>query len=174
MPSDFFKMLSDHFAQPHRPMTSYSRAQERMRLERDIASIKQKINQKRSPSQNDGHRLADILGKYALPAAYALEKAYFRSPGQLHRELNKDFVAPELPAHRRQGRGDGRGRLAVASRRRALSADPDSPSRRQDLKDQVFVCACVCHYVCKRKTDTKTHTESVCACICAWGCVFFV
>jgi len=166
MPSDFFNMLSDHFAQPHRTMTSYSRAQERVRLERDIASIKQKINQKRPPSQNDGHRLADIVGKYALPAAYALEKAYFRSP-QLHRELNKDFVAFELPAHSRQGRGDGRGKLAVASRRRALSADPDSPSRRQDLKDQVFVCACARHYMCERKTDTNTYTESVCACICA-------
>ena len=120
-----------------RPMNAYLRAQERARLERDIGALKKRMSKKPPSLQNDAQRLASVLGSYARPAASALEKAY-GDRKLLNMELKQERAPFE---HTRGNQGEGRGRihhsLPSAGRRRAHSVDPDSPSRRKSLSEEV-------------------------------------
>ena len=116
-------------------MNAYSRAQERARLERDISALKKKMNKKPPSFQNDAQRLASVLGAYAQPAASALEKAY-----QDGRLLNRELKKEREPSEHYNGDLDGaeRGRHDRRKlKRRAQSVDPDSPSHRKSLSEEV-------------------------------------
>ena len=118
-------------------MNAYLRAQERARLERDIGALKKRMSKKPPSLQNDAQRLASVLGSYAQPAASALEKAY----GDL-KLLNMELKQERVPFEYTRGNpGEGRGRIdhrpPSAVRRRAHSVDPDSPSRRKSLSEEV-------------------------------------
>ena len=142
---------------------------ERTRLEMEIKCLKKDINQKRKkPQQNDAARLARILGAYAQPAASALEKTYSHGPEILQSEFrgllsgtkgainNKESGIFEARAKCGGNRSSQRSVMVEArqkcggnrfsiqtpsSRRRPQSCDPDSPSRRKELQDQVCIAA---------------------------------
>jgi len=142
---------------------------ERTRLEMEIKCLKKYINQKRKkPQQNDAARLARILGAYAQPAARALEKMYLNGPeilqsefrgllsgtkGAINTKESVVFEARQKCGGKRSSERSvmvearqkcGANRFSIqppSSRRRPQSCDPDSPSRRKELQDQVCIAA---------------------------------
>jgi hypothetical protein len=98
-------------------------------------SLKNSVVKNRPSSKNDSLKLSHMWGSHAYSAASALEKTYLRDPEILYNEFKKDFVMPELANHRQEVNHE-RGRTTNAlCRRRALSADPDSPSRKSLLRE---------------------------------------